>query len=291
MANDKKIFMTEISGNKFISPGAWFSLIYPSDWGEFEDTESSFLFYNPNVWSGNFRISAFKKDSKFSDARYYGRDSVKNELKTNPSAALVKIGSLECAYSKEMFQEDNVFYVNHLWIVGIDNVAFECTFTVPKGGVIAEAENIISTLEIRRDGQKYPAEVIPIRVSEISMVNEAYDYAVSLVKKQLKKDFQGEEEDLIKIQKVIDSGFIKPKQREVWLSLGIAICVILTNEIEGMEWMTLIDGNREDPVLKYAKTRTIIDPMKLVWSKIKAGTSVNVEEEYKAIIESVASSQ
>ena len=45
---------------KFISPGAWFSMTYPVDWNEFEDGEGSFLFYNPNEWTGNFRISAFK---------------------------------------------------------------------------------------------------------------------------------------------------------------------------------------------------------------------------------------
>ena len=49
-----------MQGKKFISPGAWFSMNYPSDWNEFEDGEGSFLFYNPDVWTGNFRISAFK---------------------------------------------------------------------------------------------------------------------------------------------------------------------------------------------------------------------------------------
>ncbi len=272
--------MTEISGKKFISPQKWFSLIYPLNWGEFEDEENTFLFYNPNVWSGNFRISALKKDTKYPDANYYGSDSIKDELRENRLSALVKIGNLQCAYSKEMFQEDNAFYVNHTWITGIENITFICTFTAPKGGAITDAEKIISTLEIRKDGQKYPAEIIPIRISEISEVDELYDSAVSLIKKQLKKDFQGVEEDLSKIQEVIDSGFIKPKQKEIWLSLGIAICVILANELEGMEWMTLIDGNREDPVLQYTKTGAVIDPMKLVWSKIKAGEPVNVMEEF-----------
>lgn len=44
-------------GKKFISPGAWFSMVYPADWNEFEDGEGSFLFYNPNEWTGNFSNS------------------------------------------------------------------------------------------------------------------------------------------------------------------------------------------------------------------------------------------
>ena len=58
-----------MQGKKFISPGAWFSMNYPSDWNEFEDGEGSFLFYNPDVWTGNFRISAFKGNAT------YGRDA------------------------------------------------------------------------------------------------------------------------------------------------------------------------------------------------------------------------
>ena len=73
---------------------------YPSDWNEFEDGEGSFLFYNPSEWTGNFRISAYKGNAM------YGREVTRQELKDNPSAVSVKIGSLACAYSKEMFEEE-----------------------------------------------------------------------------------------------------------------------------------------------------------------------------------------
>ena len=136
-----------MQGKKFISPGAWFSMNYPSDWNEFEDGEGSFLFYNPDVWTGNFRISAFKGNAT------YGRDAVRQELKENESASLVKVGALESAYSKEMFQEEGNYYTSHLWITGIGNIAFECSFTVPKGGSVKEAEEVIATLEIRKEHQ------------------------------------------------------------------------------------------------------------------------------------------
>ena len=266
-----------MQGKKFISPGAWFSINYPSDWNEFEDGEGSFLFYNPDVWTGNFRISAFKGNAG------YGKEAIRLELKENDSASLVKIGQLDCAYSKEMFQEDGTYYTSHLWITGIDNIAFECSFTVPKGGAVKEAEEVIATLEIRKEDQKYPAELIPIRLSEIYLVNESYEWTVSMVKQELKKDFQGVEEDLEKLQQVIDSGKIGPKKKEEWMAIGITICAILANEIDGMEWMTLIDGNREAPLLRY-KARTI-DPMKLTWSRVKAGEPCNVVEEYKKCLD------
>lgn len=272
-----------IQGKKFISPGAWFSMVYPSSWNEFEDGEGSFLFYNPDTWTGNFRISAFKADATARGAMNYGKDAVRTELKENPSASLVKVGTLECAYSKEMFQEEGAYYTTHLWITGIDNVAFECSFTVPKGGEVKEAEAVIATLAIRKDGQKYPAEIIPVRLSEIYLINESYEWTVNIVKKQLKKDFQGVEEDLPKLQEVIDSGVIGKKKKEEWLSVGITVCTILANEVEELEWVTLIDGNREAPVLQY-KNNQLIDPLKLFWSKVKEGERCNVEETYKSAI-------
>lgn len=271
---------------KFISPNAWFSMLYPSSWSEFEDAESVFLFYNPDKWTGNFRISAYKNE-KGIQRNWYGEEFLKEELQTNPSASLVSVGSLKCAYSKEMFQEGEQYYVTHVWITGIESVAFECSFTVPKGGEIAEAEEVIASLEIRKEGKKYPAELIPVRVLEVSEINESYEKVASEVKKQLKKDFSGVEKDLNAIQQLIDSGNITAKQKEMWVAFGIATCVILVNEVDGLEWMTLIDGNREAPVLKYAQSDTVIDPMSLYWSKVKRTQPVNALDTYKQIIESL----
>lgn len=264
-------------GKKFISPGAWFSMTYPAGWNEFEDGEESFLFYNPNEWTGNFRISAFKGNAT------YGRDSIRQELKENPSAALIKIGRLDCAYSKEMFEEEGAYYTSHLWITGVGEIALECSFTVKKGESVAEAERIIASLEVRKEGVKYPAEIIPVRLSEIYQINEAYEWVDSTVKEEQKKDFQGAEEDIAKMQQIMDKGGISPKKKEVWLAFGMVLCIIFANEADGMEWRTLVDGNREAPVLLNTSTGEWIDPMKLVWSKVKAGEKVNLTEVYSAL--------
>lgn len=268
-----------MQGKKFISPGAWFSMIYPSSWSEFEDGEGSFLFYNPDVWTGNFRISAYK------GAAGYGKEAVRQELKENASSSAVNVGPLRCAYSKEMFQEEGKYYTSHIWITGIDDMAFECSFTVLKGGSVKEAEAVIATLERRIEGRKYPAELIPVRLSEVYLINERYGWVEGLVKRELKKDFQGAEEDLENLQKVVDSGAIGPKKKDDWMGMGIALCVILANEIEGMEWKTLIDGNREAPVL--CSGEKVIDPMKLSWSKVKSGQPFNVVKEYQSVIDSL----
>lgn len=51
-----------------------------------------------------------------------------------------------------------------------------------------------------------------------------------------------------------------------------------------MEWRTLVDGNREAPILLNTSTGEWIDPMKLVWSKVKAGGKVNLPEVYRLLV-------
>lgn len=270
-------------GKKFISPGVWFSLTFPSSWNEFEDVEDSFLFYNPNKWTGNFRISAYRDEKN----KRYGKESVDYELKENKNASPVKIGELICAYSKEMFQEDGAYYVTHVWITGIDNVAFECTFTVPRGNSVDEAEAIISSLAIYPNGQLIH-EIIPIRVLEINAVNEAFDWTSNTIKKQLKKDFTSSEEDIAKIQQLIDEGCFKPQQREVWESFGTALGSILENQIDGMEWVTVIKGKQEVPALRFKESQLIIFPSELIWNQIRMGQPCNLNvifEEVKQKVE------
>ena len=259
---------------RFIAPGAWFSMDYPADWNEFEDTAEAFLFYNPDKWAGNFRISAYRGNAT------YGRDSVEQELRENPSAQHVKVGGHECAYSQEMFMDEGTYYVSHIWVVGIGDIAFECTFTTERGKAVDEARQIIASLQVRQPGVKYPAELIPVRVSEIYQIDQAYDWVEKTVKETLKKDFQGTEEDLQAMQELVDKGAIAPKKKELWLAMGIVLCVILANEVDGLEWRTLIDGNREAPVLLNLSAGTWADPMKLLWSRVKAGNEVKVAEAY-----------
>lgn len=145
---------------------------------------------------------------------------MKQELRENSSAIPVRIGRMECAYSKEMFEEEGAYYTSHLWITGADEVAFECSFTVKKGEPVAEAEKIIASLETRKDGVKYPAEIIPVRLSEIYQINEAYEWVDTTIKELLKKDFQGAEEDIAKMQQMMEESNIGPKKKDAWLALA-----------------------------------------------------------------------
>ena len=268
-----------VKGKKFIAPGAWFSMVYPADWHEFEGGEESFLFYNPDDWDGNFRISAFRGESV-----NYGQDTVNEELRRSRRAQAVLVGDLKCAYSCEAFKEEGEDYENHQWVTGIGDVAFEISFATTQGASIRKAQEVIGSIELRYPGLKYHAELIPVRLMEIFQIDDAYDWVQSEIKRQYKKDFRGEEADIQLMQRLIDGGTLNPRKREAWTALGITLCVILTNEVDGVEWRTLIDGSREVPVLVKLADDKMIDPMKLVWSKVKNGEPVNLVETYEHLL-------
>lgn len=267
---------------KYISPGSWFSLEYPAGWHEFEDTEDSFLFYNPEKWNGNFRISAFKGQDK-----KYAEECMDYELKNNRTSRLVKVGEWSCVYSTENFQENGNWYTSHLWITGKGDISVECSFTVAKGESMKPAESIITSLKVRCEGEKHWKEVIPVRVLEINAINESFDWAVMTIKKQLTKDFTSSEADIASIQKVMDSGKFNNSQRQAWESFGMAFGAILVNEMDGMEWVTVIDGQKEYPALKFAETEVMVYPQQLIWSRVKNGKSCSLKAEFEKIKEEV----
>ncbi len=269
---------------KFISPQAWFSMRYPKEWFEFEDGEGSFLFYNPENWEGNFRISAERGYTKF-----YGEEILAEELKSNKDFRLVSFPIGKAYFSSNTFEENEERFTSYQWMYALDEMFFECTFTTNEKGEYKVAEEILKSIEVRDLDTKYPAELIPIRLSEIYRVNNDYEWVTNFVKEKLAVDFQGIEEDISNLDKLKADDLIGKKKREQWQAVGIALTVILINEVEGLEWFTLVDGNREDPVLVYGPTNVTIDPMKLVWSKVKAGEEFTITQSYQEVLESISS--
>ena len=204
-------------------------------------------------------------------------------MKENPAAELTLIRGVQSAYSVDSFQEEGIWYTSHFWVIDCRDICVECSFTVAKGGDKTVAENIIASIEIRSENKAYPKEIIPIRVLEIGEVNSAYEWASSTIKKQLTKDFSSQEEDIEKIQEVMDSGRFQPQQRMAWENFGGAFGTILVNEMEGMEWVTVIDGKEEYPALQFMNSDMLIDPAAIVWNKAKKNLPCDLKAEFKKI--------
>ena len=162
-------------------------------------------------------------------------------------------------------------------------MSVEFSFTVPKGESPMEGEMIVRSLQVRTPDEKPWKEVIPVRILEINVINESYDWAVTTLKKQLTKDFTALGKDIDNLQKVVDSGKFNKNQRSAWESFGIAFGTILVNEMDGMEWVTVIDGAKEFPALRFADSSLMVYPMSLIWNKVRNGEKVNLKEEFESI--------
>ena len=104
---------------KFISPGSWFAFSYPDAWFEFSEEPDCFLFYNPEKWDGNFRISAYRDASKS-----FGDTMMQQALKVS-GARMANVGRWETIYSAETFTEQLVEYVTHRWTIGYGQTCVE----------------------------------------------------------------------------------------------------------------------------------------------------------------------
>ncbi|MCF0185239.1 MAG: DUF3805 domain-containing protein, partial [Bacteroidaceae bacterium] len=260
---------------KFISPGGWFSMEYPEDFFEFEDEEGSFLFYNPNRWTGNLRVSASKDASP-----HYAENVKGEELRQYAGAKKKLMGRWEVVATSETFSEEGKEYVCQTVVTGWQQTVVEMSFTAPKGSSSLVLEQAVASLEIRDERKRYPKEYIPVRVWEVHQIDEAYDWVVRALKKHYKKDFTGTYQDIPLLQRCIDDGLFEDGQRETWEAIGLTFGVILTNEMDGMEWMTCIRGNKEYPSLHFSGTPYYMDPMLLVWEKKHQGEPCPLEYEF-----------
>ena len=252
---------------KFISPGGWYSLEYPATWTESEDLEGTFLFFNPNKWNGNFRISAFR-------TKCNAQQTVKQELKKRPESVPVRIGEWDCAYFSMEIEDDGMPYTTHFWVTGKSDICIECSFTVVKGGNRLPAEEVIRSLKLRKGDE--PLETIPVRLLEIFEINEAFEWVSSQVKKTQSKSFSGQEEDIEKLQALIDSG--KLKEQNAWENIGLTLGVIIENEMDGMEWVTVVDGSQEYVALRFRDL--LVDPVHIICSSVQLQKTIDLKAEF-----------
>lgn len=68
-----------------------------------------------------------------------------------------------------------------------------------------------------------------------------------------------------------------------WENFGIAFGTILVNEMEGMEWVTVIEGQKEYPALQFMCSDMVLDPAALVWGKAKKGLPCDLKSEFRKI--------
>lgn len=263
---------------KYISPGSWFSFEYPDAWHEFEDEAGSFLFYNPDAWTGNFRISAAMDKSPD-----FARNVLRDELAQYSDAEIVTIGSHEFVYSRETFQENDTWYTSHFWVTGYKQMAIYATFTCAKGAPADEARQTLASLYLMNPAKPQCHEVIPVRLAEVALINSAYEQTQREVKQALKKDFSAVDTatGIANMQRLVDEGKIKPTPANTE-RLALVLGCFLTDEMDGVEWVSVIDGHSEYPALSIGGK--IVNPAERLAAYVARLGKCDLKEVYEGMI-------
>ena len=272
---------------KFISPGSWFAFAYPEEWFEFSEEADCFLFYNPEKWDGNFRISAYRDASSS-----FGDSMMCQALKTS-GAKLSKVGRWETIYSTESFTEQLVEYTTHRWTIGCGQTCVECSFTEEgRGESLGTANAIIASLEILQPRDTFHNQYIPVRVSEVDLIESCYATIEELGMKLFKERFRDFDYNVRLLQKVAQRPELtKQLGEDAGAVMGIVLCALLTESVEGLEWNTYVNGKVEAPVLMYG-TACVARPMLLFGkqgSLLSEVEMTDVVDEIRARIEEAAS--
>ena len=107
------------------------------------------------------------------------------------------------------------------------------------------------------------------------------------IKKTLSKDFTSQESDIERLQKLIDSGKMSTDQRQVWENIGLALGTIIENEMDGMEWGTVVEGRKEYPALCFKGSSLLIQPSFLILDKVKQKQPIHLKHEFDRIKQQV----
>lgn len=227
----------------FISPGSWFCFEYPDSWYEFEGREDGFLFYDPDNWTGNFYVQAWRDVRKG-----YGRQCVEDEVK-NAGARLVTVGAWDVAKSEESFVEEGLAYTNHYWLVGFENTCVECTFTVPKRKSCDLGERMVASLKINRLDAFFPPSLIPVRLAEMTEIDNACSQLERVAKRAFKAQFKNFRQSVELLQRLISENELAQFGTDAKVLLGLTTCALVAENVEGYEWRTYINNEEEKPVL------------------------------------------
>ena len=273
---------------KFISPGSWFAFAYPEEWFEFSEEADCFLFYNPEKWDGNFRISAYRDASSS-----FGDSMMRQALKASGSK-LSKVGRWETIYSSESFTEQLVEYLTHRWTIGCGQTCVECSFTVEAQSSegLGMVNALIASLEILQPRDTFHNQYIPVRVSEVDLIESCYVTVEELGMKLFKERFRDFDYNVRLMQKIAQRPELtKQLGADAGAVMGITLCALLTESIEGLEWNTYVNGKTEAPVLMYGTT-CVARPMLLFGKQSELLAEVDITDvidEIRARIEEVAS--
>jgi len=154
---------------------------------------------------------------------------------------------------------------------------------VRQGSPIEEAKQTIASLYLMNPNKPQCHEVIPVRLMEISLINEAYERTQKEVKQELKKDFSAVDvaTGIANLQRLVDEGKMKLNPHTID-RLALVLGCFLTDELDGVEWVSVIDGRNEYPAL--SMNGQVVNPTERLATYITRQGKCDLREVYEELM-------
>jgi hypothetical protein len=93
---------------------------------------------------------------------------------------------------------------------------------------------------------------------------------------------QGTKADLDLLQRLLDSGQLKPAQTYELQCVGMAFGTVLANET-GLHWVIVEDAYGRDPALQYENSSLILFPLTMISKRVEEGERVDLRRLFQAL--------
>ena len=128
------------------------------------------------------------------------------------------------------------------------------------------------------DKDSFQKQYIPVRVSEVELIESCYATVEELGMKLFKERFRDFDYNVRLLQKIaLRPELTKQLGSDAGAVMGVVLCTLLTESVEGLEWNTYINGKVEAPVLMYGDV-CVARPMLLFGKQGELLTEVKISD-------------
>ena len=96
-------------------------------------------------------------------------------------------------------------------------------------------------------------------------------------------ELDGSKDDLVLIQRALDSGAIDPEAEYTIRSLGLAFGKVFVNAEPDYDWWMIQDEYGRDPAIRYLQSTLTFHPQDMLLKRVESGEGVDVIELYDGL--------
>ena len=130
-----------------------------------------------------------------------------------------------------------------------------------------------------------PQQIEPPNAAHIDFIARRFVHADELVKTVIGERLTGGEEDLVRIQRVLDSRTVEREATYSLQALGIAFGKVFIENTPDYDWWMVEDEYGRDPAIRLKQTTLLAFPQTMISKRIEDGEEVDVLALYRGLQE------